>query len=160
MTEKKKKPLALPARPTGAALPGSAALPGEHRVCDDTERLDKYAASLYGTSLDELYWDSLGPVCKPNRPAGAGPPGTRPAPKRPNLAGFYAAELGVIEADMEKSPHDKSTHLVGDPITPGGFLHGPPRPDRAEWERLTRLWLDAVLEESSEKSGKPRNDGG
>ena len=131
---KKTQPLALSAPPTRAALPGFAALPREHRVYDDAQRLDEYAASLYGTSLDEFYRDSLGPIYRPNRPTGAGPPGTRDTPKRPNLAGFYAAELRGLEADMEKSPHGKSTHLIGKPVTPSGFLDGPaaPRPGRVE----------------------------
>ena len=150
----KKKPLALPAPPTRAALPSSTGDPREHTGYDDVGR---FAASVLGMSVDEFYAELLGPRYRQNSPTGVAPPATRPTPKRPNLAGLYATELKGIEANMEKSPHGKSTHLIGEPTTPTGFLDGPPRPDRAEWERLTGLWLDAV-EESLEESGQPLED--
>ena len=154
----RKKLLALPAPPVRAALPKP---PKEPSGYDGTERLIAYAASLRGISVSEFYSESMGPRTRSNSSIGAGPSSAETAPKRATSAGLYDARLRGIEAEMEISPHGKTTDLLENPpTTPTGFLEGPPRPYRAEWERLTGLWLDAVLEESSEKSGKVRKDRG
>lgn len=68
-------------------------------------------------------------------------------------ARYLDHELKAIEAEMERSPHGKSTDVLRSPGCVHRFLDGPPRPDREQWERFTGLWLAAALREA----GKPHN---
>lgn len=147
--------LALPSPPRRLALPEA---PKGWEADDEMDSLFEGVANMRGLSAAELHAEILG---RRYTAAFSRPP-SRSAPRpegggRSPLTAFHDARLKDLENDMERSPHGESTHAVAHAPEGDDFLFGPPRPDRAEWEHLTELWLDGVRRENRHQDHKPHN---
>lgn len=147
--------LALPAAPNRLALHGTTS---KALGCGELHRAEA-AVNTPVMSAAQYYAETLGGRLASRRSAYIVRPYTERERRRPAAATRHGAHLKDLEAEMERSPHGKITHARAQETTGDDFLFGPPRPDRAEWERLTALWLTDVWHDISLHNTNRRDPG-